>query len=272
MKMKRLVVSLLGGLALVAPAAARADELQFPNLVPAPPVDVRIAPADVPEDPTAPRPGIALRFATVVYNMGLHPLDLNMVPLTVADAATQQTLPVRQCIFYIGPACQAFRPIGHLTYHPAHDHYHLDDYAHYALVPVTAEGLPDFDAEPITQATQSSSCLIDTNTVPNTQSDPTALYAPYTTCTNIRQGISAGRGNTLAGGLPGQQLVIDTLPTGTYAIVITINPTHRLYEVILDADPTLGYRDNRSWAVLRYSAPNDTCHHNTLTILRTGVS
>lgn len=260
--MRSWLITLVSALTLVSSAPSSAQELQLPNLVPVPPHDIRLAGADLPEDPTAPRATRAIRFATTTFNLGQFPLDLTMVPSSVEEVLDDSSRPAQQCVQFAGPACVEWRPVGRVVYHPGHDHYHFDDYATYGLVPVTPEGFPDFDADPIVPGTKVSFCMIDTNSAPGYEERVDQIYVGYTACNNYRQGISPGRGDTYGSGLTGQQIVIDDVPPGTYGLVITINPAHRLYETDLS--------DDRSWAVIQIG--EDLCAHDEVAVIRQGIS
>lgn len=241
-----------------AASPAGADEATLPNLTPAPPESIVVAQADLVEDPDAPQPELALRFGTTTFNVGDYPLDLMFTPASVQDIQ-QNGRDIQQCTGFVGPACIGRSPAGRAFYHPVHGHWHMEAYADYALLPVTAEGMPDFDAAPVVPGTKASFCIMDTDASSDAAITDVGVYQ---SCNSLHQGMSPKHGDTYGRDLPGQQLVIDGVTPGIYAIVITVNPDGRIHETASD--------DNRSWAVIDLAV--DRCHDGEVAVLRTGVS
>lgn len=261
----RLVALVVSALLALSPGAFAADRggepLNLPDLTPKPPYDVVIEKPD--QVTVGEQPLRALRFATTTYNIGVFPLDLRAQSIPVVEPAMDSQQPFRQCVRYIRPACLEWRLVGTPVYHTGHGHWHLDEYASYDLLPVTPEGLPDFDVPPIAPGVKASFCLLDSERAPGyTQPDiwGQLFYdrPVFSGCGLARQGISPGWGDTYGRSLPGQQIVVDDVPPGIYAIVITINYTGRLYETDLT--------DNRSWAVINLGECEE------VEVLRTGIS
>lgn len=256
--MKLVAVCLALGSALAFPSSARADGATLPNLVPVPPRDIVVGMADEPEDPGVPQPEQALRFETTTFNVGDHPLDLLFAPGSMDDAQ-HNGRDILQCTGFVGPLCIERSSAGRAFFHESHGHWHMEAYASYTLVPVTAEGLPDLVADPVAPGTKASFCIMDTST----GEDATATdVATYSTCDSVRQGMTQRHGDTYGRALPGQQIVIDDVPPGIYALVIIVNPAGRIHESSMS--------DNRSWAVIDLAA--DRCHTAAVPVLRSGVS
>jgi hypothetical protein len=234
---------------LASGGGARADStLQLPNLAPLRPYDVRVAAADGYDfnDPSAPR---ALRFSVSTRNTGAYALELQAPP-TLQDeiAGTASRKPAYQCVAWQNRVCTESRAVGELMWHEPHQHWHFQDYARYELRRVRADGTPDYRAEGLVAPGEKASfCLEDTDAPgidpeQHAGQDFTAYYADlattgsglYLTCDDKRQGISVGWSDTYGSGLPGQQIPLDGVAPGEYALVVTIDPSHRFYETTHD--------------------------------------
>ncbi len=214
------VLALTGG--ALAPAHGADVAQQLPNLVPLPPLSVGIGPADDQD-------GSALRFATAVANRGSQALDLVGVPQGPEEAAAFQ------CVVWGGPrACAQRSPVGRFVWHPDHAHFHFEDFALYELRSLTPTGLPDMSrAGVVATGGKISFCLIDVE--PDRPSDNPVYSVPhplYYSCLAgvSTQGISPGWRDVYSSTLVGQQIPIDGVGNGIYALVVTTDPDGRLYE------------------------------------------
>lgn len=206
----------------------------LPNLRPAAPSNVHLAPSD---DGTA----IAIRFDTLTLNVGEHHLDLAGVP--TADPEVADT---SQCVSFEGRVCLAREQVGQFVFHPQHAHFHFDNYASYTLRRLLPDGTPDFAEDAVVATGEKVSfCLMDTDRTDQAANEPYFLLGYYLACATGYQGISAGWGDTYTAGLDGQQIVVDGVPNGEYAIVIHVNPD----EILAETD----YDDNVSWTVVELS-------------------
>lgn len=248
----------VGTAVLGAIPPAGAVDLTLPNLSPGPPHKIFVTTPVPADDPTGPRSEHVLRFAVIAYNLGEYPLEVLMAPLAVEEVDESARV-ARQCIQPAGPVCVEYREIGPAARRASYGDLGVEDYASYDLLPTTDDGLPDFAAAPLAHAVNQSHCLTNYRQAPG--ASQTASDATFHYCHNYRQGISPGFGAYHTTSTPGQQLVIDGVSPGTYALVVTINPRGRLFEVTSS--------DNRSWAVftLGPSGPD-----NYLPVLRDGVS
>jgi hypothetical protein len=140
--------------------------------------------------------------------------------------------------------------VGTFIFHEAHTHYHFEDYAAYELRHLDADGEPDMSPAGLAApGVKASFCLIDYD--PDEPSDNPIYQFPhplYLSCTGSFgvgvQGISPGWKDTYSSGLVGQQIELDGVSRGEdYALVITADPTNRLWETRED--------DNVSWAKVR---------------------
>jgi hypothetical protein len=114
------------------------------------------------------------------------------------------------------------RQAGCMVFHPAHNHWHFDDFASYELLRPTGEV--------VAASEKVSFCLIDS--IPF---DPALLGQPadpyYTTCDeDATEGISVGWHDVYASYLPGQAIDIQGLPDGNYCLAIKVDPSNLLVE------------------------------------------
>ncbi|MFC4542273.1 lysyl oxidase family protein [Halosolutus amylolyticus] len=92
----------------------------------------------------------------------------------------------------------------------SHDHAHLDGFNNYTLFDESGNEMGVGKKQPF--------CLMDIQRMP---SRPNASSSPQFDCDN--QGISAGWADVYDSSLPGQYLVIDSLPDGNYTLQATTN-------------------------------------------------
>jgi len=222
---RRLVAALVL-LAIASPGLASAGvRPALPDLVPLQPFGVKIGLAD--GDPYG-FPPRALRFSVAVANRGAAALDLVGVPV---DPQRARAL---QCTAFVeARACTSRTEVGDFVFHPQHAHWHLQAFARYELMPLAADGTPDASAEPVTVADKVSFCLMDLERDPQSQDDSLdADIGVYSTiCTGAAQGISRGWMDVYGADLWGQQFLLEEIPDGSYAIVVTVNPEGVLHEV-----------------------------------------
>lgn len=223
---KRALVCLVVAIAGTGAAARAGGSAQLPNLVPLPPRSIG---ASLAEDGSQ---RLTVRFTVTTQNLGAYPLELLAVkpvdPAVVRQAA-------EQCVGWAGPrACIERAPAGDLVWHDAHKHWHFEDYALYEVRALLPDGSPDFgDAGLIAPGGKASFCLIDyesTAGAPGFPEDPFARTGYYQLCAGAFQGISAGWADTYEADLPGQQILMDGVPAGSYALVITADPDGRIAE------------------------------------------
>ena len=213
--------------------AAHAGGQQLPNLVPDPPFDVLIGRGDQ-------QAGVALRFSTRTKNLSPFGFDV----LSGLDPAAVEHPPALQCVAWASPrTCTAREDVGRFEFHPQHDHWHIQDYALYELRGVRPDGTPDMGPEGlVVPGVKASFCLLDAERIEETD-DPTAAIPFYTAaCSLGLQGISAGWADVYGSGLPGQQVRIDDVADGVYALVITVNPEGFIREAT--------QQDNVAWAMI----------------------
>jgi hypothetical protein len=164
-----------------------------------------------------------LWFDTHAENHGAVPFDL-----MVEDLDVQATSSTSQCISWTATyVCRERAIVGGFVWHDEHKHFHYQDFAKYELRRLAADGRPDYSSAGLVGASEKVSfCLVDSEPLALPPS-PTA-YPPV--CTATRQGVSPGWTDIYSNDLPGQQLSLDGLTDGRYALVITIDPPGRLYD------------------------------------------
>jgi hypothetical protein len=222
-----------------APSSAAQEEL--PNLAPLKPYDIQIGIPDGEEyHPDGPEyhPTGALRFSVAVANRGEYGMEVMARPDHVPTGANDDA-DARQCIDWIAHRiCKKRVSVGRFVYHaePTHHHYHFEDFGAYELRALDAQGMPDMSPDGLVAGGQKISfCLEDVNrdspapTSP-VKGNPNYLY--YASCIGTLgiQGISPGWQDVYDYGLEGQQILLTGVPDGTYALVVTVDPTHRLHE------------------------------------------
>jgi hypothetical protein len=118
---------------------------------------------------------------------------------------------------------------GCMVFHPAHNHWHFQDFADYILK-------NESTGQVVASSTKVSFCMIDINRVFARNGSPNSPY--FTRCGQDQtMGISVGWSDVYTWDLAGQDVDVTGLPTGYYCLISTANPKHRLYETNL-ADNT----------------------------------
>ena len=220
-------------LLIAAPGSAQVVTPLPPDLQPFPGFDLRIG-------TNFSTGGTELRFSTRSWNKGIGPLEL------VAGDVTSSGQDVYQRVYNSdGTYTDYFA--GTFVYHPAHNHFHFNNYALYSLQPISAPG-----GSP-KSGSKTTFCIMDTTKVDTTLpgAPPTAVYS---TCGTTIQGMSIGWGDTYGYQLEGQSIDITGNPSGDYCLSIKIDPQSRLVET----DET----NNVASSLLRLDM-----EHSTVTVL-----
>jgi Lysyl oxidase len=218
--------------------AQQVSELK-PNLQPRPAFGFALVPNGPQGTDRPPCPfSWCLIFSTTSWNGGDGPLELHAGEIDTGSS--------RQNVYqrvYLSDGGFYDRLAGTFVWHPAHNHFHFEDYAIYTLQPVNAPG----GSQRI--GSKTTFCIIDTTQV-NT-SLPGAPPTPvYTTCGPAIQGMSVGWGDTYGRQLPGQLVDFTGNPSGDYKLTIEIDPKKRLIET--------NDGDNISCVLLRINAVDKT--------------
>lgn len=232
--MRRTIVIALG-LIVGSTAQTSSAHTALPNLVPQRPHNLLVADADEGTGTDA------IRLATTSENHGAGHLELLGFPPTGPEATSAQ-----QCVAWEGRVCEEREQVGTFEWHAEHQHWHLNDYARYDLRALTPAGVPDMSPGGVLATSgKISFCLLDSGDADSAEppaDDPFAQTGFYKGCTGLLQGISRGWADTYGSYLDGQQVVIDAIPDGRYALMITVNPERILRES--------NYDDNTSHAII----------------------
>lgn len=244
------------------PSAPGGSSVTLPNLSPLPLFDVHVGPADYPAEgpPHAvlgePVPGaqpatLALRFTTVIRNVGRHSFELLSAPAAGAPEPGQVPVAARQCVGFSGltvhgarRGCQSYREVGSADYHPAHHHLHAPGFIRYELRR-DVNGRIQPGPGGLVGAGDGGLCLgdmVNWRRDPGLDTDNATLQgageqvAPwyergwYRECGSIgastagplRQGLSPGWLSIIPPGYPGQQIPMRGVRDGVYWLVVTV--------------------------------------------------
>lgn len=207
-----------------AVADALAHETTYPNLVPNV-TEVRIyRPLRWnPETQTVFEGPPMLTFDTHSQNFGTVPVDLLADDPENITAST-----VSQCVSWAPDyVCRERHRVGGFSWHAEHTHFHYQDFASYGLRRLGPDGRPDYSSAGLVGASEKVSfCLMDSTPV----ADDAVPVPTYAACNPIRQGISPGWADIYTSDLPGQEISIDGLADGSYALVVTMDPADHLFE------------------------------------------
>lgn len=155
-----------------------------------------------------------LHFSTTSWNSGTDSLELVAGKV---DRKTKKQKVYQRLYSSDGSSREVFA--GFFVWHRSHNHFHLEDYAHYILQPVNAPGAS------ARTSTKTTFCIMDT-----TKIDPQAGAGVYTTCGKSVQGMSVGWGDTYGFHLDGQAIDVTGLPDGDYRLEIVLDPKNWLSE------------------------------------------
>ena len=224
--------------ALGSSAMAQAVVDRPPNLKPLPASSLSLV-ADVSGSST-------LRFSTTSWNNGTGPLQLEAGSVDTGSGKQQ----VFQRIF-LSDGTSFLRLAGYFEWHPAHNHFHFDDYALYTLQPVNAPG------GSLRTGSKTTFCVMDTTKI-NAALPGAPTQAAYSTCGQYIQGMSVGWGDTYGSHLAGQEIDFTGNADGIYQLQIEIDPK----KVIIESTET----DNVSCVLLDVKKPS------TVTVLESSGS
>lgn len=207
---------------LVSPVKG-SDAEQLPNLVALAPFDIVIAAEDD-------GGGDAIRFSTGAANRGKYALELSGEPSGPDEAIAMQCVAWPQ-----DRICTERQEVGKFGWHPAHGHYHFEEFALYELRKLRRDGRADMRKKGLVATSgKVSYCIIDYEEDERSQrpllySQPYPLY--YSCFAGIgMQGISPGWKDVYVKETTGQQLPLEAIPDGTYALIVKFDPADRLLE------------------------------------------
>src|SRR5262245_25150991 len=227
----RLVLAGAFASAISVAVGARAQSViaLTPNLTPLPASNISLV-------PNATTGTSTLRFSTTSWNNGSGPLQLEAGPVDTGSGKQQ----VYQRVLN-DDGSSTLHSCGWFEWHPAHNHFHFDNYALYSLQPVNAPG------GSLRTGEKTTFCVMDTNKVDGTlPRSPATAY--YSSCGNQFQGMSVGWGDTYGANLAGQELDFTNNADGIYQLEIEIDPNSLLVES--------NENDNASCVLLEIKKPN----------------
>jgi len=167
-----------------------------------------------------------LFFANTIGNIGNGPLELR----AQNDSVTGTTNAIQEIYTHTSasPGPKGSTPltlvssttIGTFAFHPAHNHWHMGDFARYELRSINTDG----STGPVVATTAKVSfCMIDTDTV-NSSLPHFGMGLSHSCGQNARQGVRVGMGDTYSAFLPDQFVDITTIADGTYRLVSVADP------------------------------------------------
>lgn len=216
------------------------DPFRYPNLHTLPPEDVSLAVVTVGGERRH-----VLRFTNSIWNAGEGPLELR--------ATSTTTTRVFQRI-YGEEGMFEDRLAGEFVFHPAHNHWHFEDFARYELW--SKAGYDGWlqsgrgSGEPEWQMSKVSFCVLDTTKIMDLPDSPP--FSPYRTCGRVVQGISVGWADVYESMLEEQWIDLGTesLPDGEYVLRSIADPLNRIFESSGGSDPAReGAEDNEAAVV-----------------------
>jgi Lysyl oxidase len=112
---------------------------------------------------------------------------------------------------------------GCMVFHPAHHHWHFEDFADYELKRLA-------DGSVVASSTKVTFCMEDSRRVlPNALGSPSTPY--FTTCSRTSaEGISIGWSDIYGASLRDQFISIEGVPDRDYCLVSTADPSNKLIE------------------------------------------
>lgn len=221
-----------------APPVGSAVAPALPDLVPLPgTIELGQADPDTGE--------VAIRLDTVVANRGTAHLDLQGIP----DQGSVEEATAYQCMTWTSDRmCMEREEVGDFVWHPEHQHHHFEGFGLYELRTLTRKGRPNMSAKGLAaEGNKVSFCLIDyeEDSDEETPFPGTGLtgWPLYSSCVvgSGSQGISRAWRDVYTSRLIGQQVVVDSVAPGTYALVVTVDPDSRLFETD-DSNNTLALK------------------------------
>ena len=213
-----LAAGLVAGLLIVGtPAELRATHgPHYPDLKTRPAADLRYDKVTI-----GGIPQWVLRFSNTVWNAGTGPLHL--VPVNSGSKTT-----VWQHVYSTTTATGTpfeQHHAGEAEFHPAHNHWHFQDFAKYELY--TKAAWANNTGDKRGQGTKTTFCIIDTTRV--TGDLPAAYAACGQTSTT---GLTVGWGDTYTYNLADQWVVLgqSRLANGDYVLRSIADPLNKLHE------------------------------------------
>jgi hypothetical protein len=182
-----------------------------------------------------------IRFSTTIINQGLGPL----IMLGRHDARSDTTLAVQHIETRSGAIEERY--IGNFVFHEDHNHWHFEDFTLFELWRFGDDGSL---SELVSTTGKMTFCVIDTGPM----DDPPPNAAPeavFRGCGDEVQGISVGWGDTYGATISGQELDIEEVRDGRYALRSHTNPDGRILETHRDNNASVIYVEIEGMEVRR---------------------
>jgi Lysyl oxidase len=210
-----LVVVALPSVAMMLPATSLpAGSPHYPDMFTKAPFGVRLV--------VTKSAGRKLYFANTIGNIGNGPLELR-----AENSSVNGTTNAIQEIYTHGASkggasliLVSSATIGTFDFHPAHNHWHMGDFARYELRSINTNGTTG----PVVATTSKFSfCMIDTDTIDSTLPH-FGMGMAHSCGQSSRQGVKVGMGDTYSAFLPDQFIDIANIADGTYRLVSVADP------------------------------------------------
>ena len=220
----------------VLPVAAAAANQRYPDVQALPPS--QLLPQVESIDGEAHH---VLRFTAQIVNVGSGPLEVR------GDSSSGQTRVFQRVFDDAGGVIEFI--VGNFIFHPAHNHWHLENFAAYELwtranydawlASGRQQGQPGWQGSKTTglQSGGESFCLRDSR--PSPELAPQRPRKRYRDCDSGVQGLSAGWIDQYSWRIPEQWIDLGTapLPDGDYVLRVVADPLNQLVESPNKADP-----------------------------------
>jgi hypothetical protein len=178
-----------------------------------------------------------LRFSNLIANTGAG--DLRLRP--EHNLATNITTGYQE-IFDSSGNMVVNQPVSEFVFHPAHNHWHLDQVALFEIRVPNDDGRGgNYGAVFSGESQKTTFCLIDV--IQLDQNSPTGDRTYWDCFPDAHQGISNGWGDQYHHATPGQELEITDAKPGVYYLVSTANEE----QAFLESD----YTNNTAWTSFR---------------------
>jgi hypothetical protein len=180
-----------------------------------------------------------LRFSNLIANLGAG--DLRLRP---DHNATTNITTGYQEIFDSSGNMVVNTPVSEFVFHPAHNHWHLDQVALFEIRLANDNGTGgNYGAVFSNESVKTTFCLIDVIQIDT--NSPTTDRTYWDCFPDAHQGISAGWGDQYHHSTSGQELEITDAKPGIYYLVSTANAERTFLES--------NYTNNTGWTSIRVS-------------------
>jgi hypothetical protein len=240
------------GLALLGAPCAQAATSLYPDLETLAPRQLHLDRTDVSVDHSGVMHNV-LRFTNTTWNNGLGAAEVR----AQIDPATKRG-PALERVYDTAGNYADF-PVGELYYHPAHNHYHFDNWGAYQLWTRAAYDSWIASGRSLGAAqfigSKTTSCIMDEEFVRELSASPSSSRYPFVGCGApnaqglLVEGLSPGWGDTYDWSRAEQWIDLDQqdLADGSYVLRSVADPDNHVYESPAKADESReGQVDNEA--------------------------